>query len=76
MKSTDSQTAIIKGWLLNGHSLTTLEALTMFRCFRLAARVANLRSEGLPILTEMVDINGKRVARYSIIMDFDIIEKR
>lgn len=76
MKSTDSQTAIIKGWLLNGHSLTTLEALTMFRCFRLAARVANLRSEGLPILTEMVDINGKRVAKYSIIRDFDLIEKR
>lgn len=76
MKSTDSQTALIKGWLLNGHSLTTLEALTMFRCFRLAARVANLRDEGMPILTEMVDINGKRVAKYSIIRDFDLIEKR
>ena len=76
MKSTDSQTAIIKGWLLNGYSLTTLEALTMFRCFRLAARVADLRDEGMPILTEMVDINGKRVARYSIIRDFDLIEKR
>lgn len=76
MKSTDSQTALIKGWLLNGHSLTTLEALTMFRCFRLAARVADLRDEGMPILTEMVDINGKRVAKYSIIRDFDLIEKR
>ena len=76
MKSTDSQTALIKGWLLNGHSLTTLEALTMFRCFRLAARVADLRDEGIPILTEMVDINGKRVAKYSIIRDFGLIEKR
>lgn len=76
MKSTDSQTALIKGWLLNGYSLTTLEALTMFRCFRLAARVADLRDEGMPILTEMVDINGKRVAKYSIIRDFDLIEKR
>lgn len=76
MKSTDSQTALIKGWLLNGHSLTTLEALTMFRCFRLAARVADLRDEGMPILTEMVDINGKRVAKYSIIRDFDLIEQR
>lgn len=76
MKSTDSQTALIKGWLLNGYSLTTLEALTMFRCFRLAARVADLRDEGMPILTEMVDINGKRVAKYSIIKDFDLIEKR
>ena len=76
MKSTDSQTALIKGWLLNGHSITTLEALTMFRCFRLAARVADLRDEGMAILTEMVDINGKRVAKYSIIRNFDLIEKR
>jgi len=61
---TESQTALIKGWLLNGHSLTTLEALTMFGCFRLAARIENLRSAGLPILTEMVDVNEKRVAKY------------
>lgn len=76
MKSTDSQTALIKGWLLNGYSLTTLEALQMFRCFRLAARIDNLRSDGLPILTEMVDIDGKRVAKYSLIKNFDVIEKR
>lgn len=73
---TDSQTALIKGWLLNGHSLTALQAFTMFRCFRLAARVANLRGDGLPILTEMIDIDDKRVAKYSIIRDFDLIEKR
>ena len=73
---TESQTALIKGWLLNGHSLTTLEALTMFRCFRLAARIVNLKNDGMPILTEMIDIDGKRVARYSLIKDFDVIEKR
>jgi hypothetical protein len=64
---TDSQNALIKGWLLNGHSLTTLEALTMFGCFRLAARIDNLRSAGLPIITEIVEVNDKRVAKYSII---------
>ena len=63
---TESQTALIKGWLLNGHSLTTLEALTMFGCFRLAARIDNLRSAGLPIITEIVEVNDKRVAKYSI----------
>ena len=73
---TESQTALIKGWLLNGHSLTTLEALTMFRCFRLAARIVNLKNDGMPILTEIIDIDGKRVARYSLIKDFDVIEKR
>lgn len=66
MKSTDSQNALIKGWLMNGRSLTTLEALNMFGCFRLAARISNLRDEGMDIETEIVEINDKRVARYSI----------
>ena len=61
---TDSQNALIKGWLLNGHSLTTLEALNMFGCFRLAARIENLRTAGMDIKTEIVTINDKRVARY------------
>jgi hypothetical protein len=64
MKSTDSQTALIKGWLLNGYSITQLDALNMFGCFRLSARIANLREEGLDILTEMVNVNDKRIAKY------------
>jgi hypothetical protein len=63
---TDSQNALIKGWLMNGHSLTTLEALNMFGCFRLAARIENLRTQGMDIHTDIVEINDKRVARYSI----------
>ena len=63
---TDSQNALIKGWLMNGRSLTTLEALNMFGCFRLAARIENLRTAGMDIKTEIVTINDKRVARYSI----------
>jgi len=65
MESTDSQNALIKGWLLNGHSLTQLEALTHFGCFRLAARISDLRDKGLNVVTDMVTLeNGKRVARY------------
>jgi hypothetical protein len=65
MKATDSQNALIKGWLLNGYSLTQLEALTQFGCFRLAARIADLRDKGLNVVTDMVTLdNGKRVARY------------
>lgn len=64
MKSMDSQTALIKGWLLNGHSITQLDALNMFGCFRLSARIANLREEGLDIVTDMVNVNDKRVAKY------------
>lgn len=66
MKSTDSQTALIKGWLLNGYSITQLDALNMFGCFRLSARIANLREEGLDIITDMVNINDKRIAKYSL----------
>jgi hypothetical protein len=67
MESTDSQNALIKGWLLNGHSLTQLEALTQFGCLRLAARIANLRDKGFNVETDMVTLeNGKRVARYFV----------
>ena len=61
---TDSQNALIKGWLLNGHSLTTLDALTMFGCFRLSARISNLKDQGMNIMTEMVEVNDKRIAKY------------
>lgn len=61
---TDSQNALIKGWLLNGHSLTTLDALTMFGCFRLSARISNLKDQGMDIITEMVEVNDKRIAKY------------
>ena len=60
----DSQNALIKGWLLNGYSITPMEALYMFGCFRLSARIANLRDEGMLVITDMVTINDKRVARY------------
>jgi hypothetical protein len=65
MKSIDSQTALIKGWLLNGYSITQLDALNMFGCFRLAARISDLRDQGLSIDTKIVTLqNGKRVAMY------------
>ena len=65
MKATDSQNALIKGWLLNGYSITQLEALNQFGCFRLAARIADLTDQSLNVVTDMVTLeNGKRVARY------------
>jgi hypothetical protein len=65
MESTDSQNALIKGWLLNGYTITQQEALNQFGCFRLAARISDLKDKGLNICTDMVTLeNGKRVARY------------
>ena len=55
----------IAGYLLAGNSITQMDALRMFGCFRLASRINDLRNEGYDIATErVVTSNGKRVARY------------
>lgn len=63
---TDSQNNLIKAWLINGRSITPLQALDMFGCFRLSARIDNLRKEGMYIKTDLIVINDKRIAQYSI----------
>ena len=62
-----SQCADIRAHLEAGYSLTALEALERFKCFRLAARIADLRRDGMRIDSENVfDDNGKNYARYSL----------
>lgn len=63
---TESQNNLIKAWLMNGRSITPLQALDMFGCFRLSARIDNLRKEGMNIKTDLIMINDKRIAQYSI----------
>lgn len=48
-------------------TITPLEALQKYGCFRLGARIADLKEDGLVIKTEMVKENGKRYARYSLV---------
>ena len=62
--SESSQREAIANYLKSGQSLTPLEALQKFGTFRLAARCHELRKEGLPIFTQMVEVNGKKVASY------------
>jgi len=65
--SSESQNAKIFSWLENGNTITALEALNMFGCFRLASRIHDLRERGHNINKEMiVQPNGKRVAQYSL----------
>jgi len=45
-------------------SITPQEALSLFGCFRLAARIDELRQDGIPIRTEMVTQNGRDFAKY------------
>jgi hypothetical protein len=47
--------------------ITPLEALAHYGCFRLAARVADLRRAGHQINTETVKKDGKIFARYRLI---------
>lgn len=59
-----SQNDLILARLKQGRSLTPLQALNQFGCFRLAARVYDLREKGHMIECEMVEVNDSRVARY------------
>lgn len=66
-ESSATQKARIKNYLLAGNSITPLEALNMYGCFRLAAVVFEIKKDGLDIKTEKVKMeNGKYVARYSL----------
>ena len=65
-----SQNAMILNFLESGGSLTPIEALEKFQCFRLAARMNDLRKKGYVIQTEILkDDNGKSYASYSIPKD-------
>lgn len=62
--TTESQKKRILRYLLNGNSLTPLDALNLFGCFRLGARIWELRNEGYPVKMRLVEHNGKRFAEY------------
>ena len=62
-----AQNDMVLGYLQKGNSLTPLEALEKFNCFRLAARVHDLRNSGHNIVaTDYETPAGKRVAKYSL----------
>lgn len=61
-----STTKKIENWLTKGNSITALEALKKWGCLRLAARIAELRKTGMPIITKTVTRNGKTFARYTL----------
>jgi hypothetical protein len=47
--------------------ITALEALHKYQCFRLAARINDLRMQGHTIHTEVTVKNGKRYATYHLL---------
>lgn len=67
MKTTESQLSRIKNHLLKGYGISPLFALNRFGCFRLAARISDLKNDhGMNIKTEMIEYDDKRFARYTL----------
>ena len=67
MPKTTSQSAKVLYHLENYGSLTAIEALELFACFRLAARISDLKEAGHDIQMEMKKMkNGKKIAVYSL----------
>ena len=51
-----SQNKQIADYLNKGKKLTPIDALNKFGCFRLAARIADLRNEGMNIVTNTIKL--------------------
>lgn len=66
-QSSKTQCDMIANWLRMGYSITSLEALKMFGCMRLASRICDLRERGMNINTCRIKTNtGKYVTEYSL----------
>ena len=66
-----SQKAMVRAWLLDGKRITPLEALNRFGTLRLSAIIFVLRDEGLPIVTEKIQVAPrKRVAEYRLTREY------
>lgn len=50
--------------LLRGRAVDPISALRLFGCFRLAARIRDLRERGYNIKSAFAEEDGKRFARY------------
>lgn len=62
-----NQAEAILAHLRSGRTLTPLQALDLYGCNRLAARIHDLKKAGYPIERTMEPLpNGKTVARYRL----------
>lgn len=68
MPENKSQTELILEYLRQGNTITPIEALQKFGCFRLGARIWDLKDAGHNIITETEENEGKRYARYKLLI--------
>ena len=63
---TDTQCSMILEHLKKHKTISAREAVEKFNCFRLAARIADLRAAGYPIETRLVTEGKTRYAVYEM----------
>jgi hypothetical protein len=62
-----SQKDQILNYLRQGKTLTVLKAIKKFQCYALSQRVGELKRDGHPIQSKIIEVDsGKRVAQYSL----------
>jgi len=59
-----SQNQKILNYLKQGKTITPIQALNLFGCFRLAARISDLRKGGHTIYTNTITKDNKSFAGY------------
>jgi hypothetical protein len=64
--STRTQAAKILDFMATGKPITPMVALRRFGCFRLGARIWDLRKDGHDIKSRLVERKGSRVAEYRL----------
>jgi hypothetical protein len=52
--------------LLERGPVTQQDAIKAIACYRLAARISDLRADGFPIASESVTVDGHTFARYRL----------
>ena len=63
----ETQNQLIRQHLESGKTITPLEALSMYGCLRLGARIYDLKRDGLRIKTERKTNGKKWFAEYSLL---------
>lgn len=64
-----NQSQMILDHLRQGSGITALDSLRLYGVLRLAARIEDLRKDGHTILTQMVRVGDKDVARYLLVKE-------
>ena len=66
MSKKESQNKKIIAYLEDGNAITPIEALTLFGCMRLAARISDLKRRGYIISKTMKTNGDSRYAQYKL----------